>query len=476
MSSIWNGRVSNVASNFFIHSTAEVSPTACIGAGSKVWNHAQVREEAQIGECCIVGKDVYIDHGVRIGNRVKIQNSVSIYHGVSIADDVFIGPHVSFTNDKFPRAKNANWVVVPTVVEKGASLGANCTIVCGVTIGEEAMVGAGSVVTRDVPARCVVVGNPARIQRFIGSQAPLSIMLIGFGAMGKRHAHTISSLPQDFELSVIADLSEDQRHQAQKSYPRARVVADYSSKIEQVDVAIIATPAGTHYSIAQHLLSSGKHCLIEKPCTCDVESTDKLFQLAKQQGVVLQVGHTERFNPAVCALFDQLGQEQVIMVTAERWGLSTRESDSDVVLDLMIHDLELVCALLRQTPVDIQAQEIGSKRGEAASALVRFCGGATAVFSASRVTPKRHRVLHVTTDRAHYEIDYVTHTLRKYPGTDTTCGMNSSIVEFRGQDPLTAQALSFVQSIREKSEPAVGRTSVLNAIQLATQIRLKLGR
>jgi acetyltransferase-like isoleucine patch superfamily enzyme len=106
---------------------------------------------------------VYVDHAVRIGNHCKIQNSVSVYHGVTVEDDVFVGPNVVFTNDKVPRAFNSEWKITPTLVKQGASIGANATIICGITIGEYAMVAAGSVVTRDVAPFTLVMGNPARL-------------------------------------------------------------------------------------------------------------------------------------------------------------------------------------------------------------------------------------------------------------------------------------------------------------------------
>lgn len=146
----------------FVHGTAEVSDKAIIGQGTKIWNHTQVREEAVIGDECILGKNVYIDVGVHIGNRVKIQNNVNVYHGVTIEDDVFLGPSMTFTNDLFPRAFSEDWEVYKTEVKKGASIGANATIVCGHTIGKYAMVGAGSVVTEDVADYALVIGNPAR--------------------------------------------------------------------------------------------------------------------------------------------------------------------------------------------------------------------------------------------------------------------------------------------------------------------------
>lgn len=149
-------------SEILIHPTAEVSEAAVIGAGTKIWNQAQVREGARIGERCIISKNVYIDENVSIGSGVKIQNNVNVYHGVTIEDDVFLGPSMTFTNDIFPRAFSTDWQVTETVIRKGASIGANATIRCGVEIGEYATVGAGSTVTKDVPPYALVAGNPAR--------------------------------------------------------------------------------------------------------------------------------------------------------------------------------------------------------------------------------------------------------------------------------------------------------------------------
>ncbi len=148
--------------DIYIHPSANVSDKAAIGAGTKVWINVQIRENAEIGEDCILSKDVYIDHAVKIGNRCKIQNSVSVYNGVEIGDDVFIGPNACFTNDKVPRAFNRNWQITVTHIYNGASIGANSTIVCGVKVGEFAMIAAGSVVTKDVAPYTLVMGNPAR--------------------------------------------------------------------------------------------------------------------------------------------------------------------------------------------------------------------------------------------------------------------------------------------------------------------------
>jgi len=153
--------------NIFIHGTANVSTEATIGSGTKIWINSQVRENASIGDNCIISKDTYIDTDVKIGNNCKIQNSVSVYQGVSIEDDVFVGPNVCFTNDKVPRAFDPEWKITSTYIKNGVSIGANATIVCGITIGEYAMVAAGSVVTKDVEPYSLIMGNPARHYSYI---------------------------------------------------------------------------------------------------------------------------------------------------------------------------------------------------------------------------------------------------------------------------------------------------------------------
>ena len=152
---------------FYKHPSAVVESDE-IGEGTKIWHFVHVREKARIGRNCNIGKGVYIDTEVVIGNNVKIQNFATIYRGVIIEDDVFIGPAVVFTNDLYPRAFIwSEEKIEKTIVRKGASIGANSTIICGVEIGEYAMIGAGSVVTKSVPPHALVYGNPAKLKGFV---------------------------------------------------------------------------------------------------------------------------------------------------------------------------------------------------------------------------------------------------------------------------------------------------------------------
>lgn len=147
-----------------VHPTALIAKTARIGKGTKIWAFVQVMDGAKIGKGCVLGNGVYIDRNVRIGNNVKIHNKSCVYNGTVIEDNVFVGPHVCFTNDKYPAHNTTrNLKGVSWRVKKGAVIGANVTVLPDVTIGKGAVIGAGSIVTKNVPDKAKVYGNPARI-------------------------------------------------------------------------------------------------------------------------------------------------------------------------------------------------------------------------------------------------------------------------------------------------------------------------
>lgn len=155
------------------HETAVIDAGASVGMGSKIWHFCHITSRAEIGVNCILGQNVYIGD-CEIGHGVKIQNNVSVYSGVTVEDDVFIGPSAVFTNVINPRAFiERKDEFLPTLVKKGATIGANATILCGVTLGKYCLVGAGSVVVSDVPDYAVVVGNPAKIIKYTNREACL---------------------------------------------------------------------------------------------------------------------------------------------------------------------------------------------------------------------------------------------------------------------------------------------------------------
>jgi UDP-2-acetamido-3-amino-2,3-dideoxy-glucuronate N-acetyltransferase len=149
--------------DFFVHESSYVDEGAAIGKGTKIWHFCHVMGKAIVGESCNVGQNVFIDNNVKVGNGVKIQNNVSLYNGVIVEDDVFLGPSMVLTNVINPRSfieRKTEFKL--TLIRKGATIGANATIVCGVEIGEYALIGAGTVVNKNVPAYALIVGNPGR--------------------------------------------------------------------------------------------------------------------------------------------------------------------------------------------------------------------------------------------------------------------------------------------------------------------------
>ena len=146
-----------------IHSLSDCK--ACIPESTNIWQFCVIFPDAKIGENCNICANVLIENEVTVGNNVTIKSGVQLWDGITVEDNVCIGPNATFTNDIFPRSKNPDWELRKTTIKKGASIGANATILCGITIGENAMIGAGSVVTKDVPAGQVWVGNPAKFLR-----------------------------------------------------------------------------------------------------------------------------------------------------------------------------------------------------------------------------------------------------------------------------------------------------------------------
>lgn len=152
--------------DYFVHPNALVE-TEFIGAKTRIWAFAHILKEVEIGEDCNLCDFVFVESGVRIGNRVTIKNGISIWEGIDIEDDVFLGPNAVFTNDMFPRSKRHNGNLLKTSLRKGCSVGANATILCGITLGKYCMIGAGAVVTKSVPDFALVAGNPARLMYWI---------------------------------------------------------------------------------------------------------------------------------------------------------------------------------------------------------------------------------------------------------------------------------------------------------------------
>lgn len=156
--------------DYFVHESSFVDKGVQIGKGTRIWHFSHIQSGARIGAECILGQNVNVGNNVKVGNYCKIQNNVSIYEGVELQDYVFCGPSMIFTNIRLPRSEfpqKGSKYYEKTLVKKSASIGANATIICGITIGEYALIGSGSVVTKDVPAFALVIGNPGKITGWV---------------------------------------------------------------------------------------------------------------------------------------------------------------------------------------------------------------------------------------------------------------------------------------------------------------------
>lgn len=200
----------------FVHESAYVDEGAEIGADTKVWHFCHVMKGARIGERCVLGQNVNVDGGVVIGDNVKIQNNVSVYTGITIEDDVFLGPSCVLTNVTNPRCQvNRHGLYEKTLIRRGATLGANATVVCGVTIGRYAFIAAGSVVTKDVPDYALVLGNPARQKGWMSRHGhPLSLGPDGLMVCPESGLHYCEIKPGELKCQDLDEATSLQPAQA----------------------------------------------------------------------------------------------------------------------------------------------------------------------------------------------------------------------------------------------------------------------
>jgi predicted dehydrogenase len=237
---------------------------------------------------------------------------------------------------------------------------------------------------------------------------PLRVAIIGAGHLGRIHARIAAAL-EEIELVAVADPVEAARESVAQE-ARTRGVADYRELIGEIEAAIIATPTHTHHAIGMDLLAGGVPLLIEKPIAANAADANELVALARKKGLALQVGHVERFNPALLAVSADVRDPKFIEATRTS-GYTFRSTDIGVVLDVMIHDLDIVLSLARSTVTDVQAIGISVLGGheDLATARISFASGCVAQLSASRVSFQQQRTMTVLTARGSASLNFATH-------------------------------------------------------------------
>ncbi|TWT95922.1 Dehydrogenase [Botrimarina colliarenosi] len=291
---------------------------------------------------------------------------------------------------------------------------------------------------------------------------PIQIAVIGAGKLGGYHANLAAKLPE-FDLVAIADPWESSRN-ALASKTGAEPVANIAEVFDRIEAAVVATPTATHYAVVDRLLAAGKHVLVEKPITPTADAAARLVQTADKAGVTLQVGHVERFSPALVAAGDSLKNPRFIR--SERTsGYTFRSTDIGAVLDLMIHDIDLVLSLAESEVVDVWATGLSVLGGheDMVNARLTFANGCVADLTASRVSYELRRTMQVITDRGFTAVDFAT-------GKATTVAPTDAVLrgEFNG-DALSAErkaelfAGKMFEEVLVKAEHAA---PAVNAIEL----------
>jgi predicted dehydrogenase len=290
--------------------------------------------------------------------------------------------------------------------------------------------------------------------------------------MGKEHARIYSEL-QEVELVGVHDSNPDTARKIAAKC-KTKAFGSLEEMVDAVDAASIVTPTSTHLAIAEPFLKRGKHVLVEKPIAMDTEEARKLVDLAEKHGAKLAVGHVERFNPVLVALEERLGRPRFI----EAHRLSPypgRSTDIGVVMDLMIHDLEIILHLVRSpvTSVDAVGVPVLSKGEDIANARIRFANGCVANLTTSRISPEKLRKIRVFQDDAYLSLDYMKQEGEIYKRLDGKI-TRDKIPVMKGE-PLKNQLAEFVMNVRENTDPRVAGAHGFEALKLASQICGQIG-
>ncbi|HOE11873.1 MAG TPA: Gfo/Idh/MocA family oxidoreductase [bacterium] len=303
------------------------------------------------------------------------------------------------------------------------------------------------------------------------NQNVVKVAVIGAGSLGQHHARVYAEHP-DAQLAGIVDVDRARAEEIASKY-RTRFCASID-ELDSVDAASVVVPTEQHFSVASRLLERGVHCLVEKPMTLSTEDGEALCRLAEEKNLILQVGHIERFNPAVMALNEVL--ENPLFIEAHRLGPpAPRVKDIGVVMDLMIHDLDLILALVKSEVVTLDAIGVPvlTPKEDIANARLRFASGCIANVTASRITVGRQRKIRIFQPNAYLSLDYLAPSLEVYRKAEDGDGkprIEYEQVHIESREPLETELSSFLEAVRGEHPPVVNGRDGLRALHLAESI------
>lgn len=291
--------------------------------------------------------------------------------------------------------------------------------------------------------------------------------IIGVGYLGTQHARILSYL-EEAELKGVADINFKTAMGIGNRH-RVQYYENFEDMLDEIDAGIVATPTSEHFSISMRLLAEGKAVLVEKPITETVDQAEQLVKAAKKNGLILHVGHLERFNPAVEALENLISEPKFIEV--QRLGsFSARSLDIDVVLDLMIHDLDIILALIKDEVNVIKSTGIHvlSDKIDIANARLEFNSGCIATLTASRVHQGKVRKLRIFEPASYYAVDYIDQEVKVFPLNGRQTDIKT--LKIKKEEPLKKELQNFFKCIKDKKLRKVSGEEGLRVLKLAYSV------
>jgi predicted dehydrogenase len=301
------------------------------------------------------------------------------------------------------------------------------------------------------------------------------IGVIGVGYLGQHHERIYSEL-ENVELTAVVDIDKKKADAFAEKYG-CKAYYDYKHILNEVDAVSIVTPTTTHYSIALDCIKAGKDILIEKPITMNVKEAEKLINEAEKRDCIIQVGHLERYNPAVLAASEMI--KKPLFIESERLSpFLGRGTDVDVTLDLMIHDIDIILSLISSPVKDIRA--VGAKvltdKIDVAKAWLAFENGCIALATVSRLSPEKLRRLKVFQKDSYISIDYQSSEIKRHFRTKE--GISFAITKPENKEPLKEELKDFINCVKERRRPTVSAVEGKNALKIVLEISkiIKKGR
>jgi predicted dehydrogenase len=295
----------------------------------------------------------------------------------------------------------------------------------------------------------------------------VKVGIIGVGYLGMQHARIISYL-EEAELKAVADIDFKKALEIGNRHG-VKYFQNYEDMLDEIDAGIVSAPTSEHFQISMNLLKNGKHVLVEKPITETIEQAEQLVDLARKNGLLLQVGHLERFNPAVEAVENMISEPKFIEV--QRLGsFSARSLDVDVVLDLMIHDLDIILALIKDEVAVIRSSGIHvlSEKIDIANARLEFKSGCVATLTASRVHQGKVRKLRIFEPTSYYSIDYIDQEVKVFPLSGRQTDIKT--LKIKKEEPLKKELENFLRCQAEGRPGKVSGEEGLRALRLAYDV------